>query len=146
MNIEDVFHGKYRRQDAFFFQLGMFCAAIIQLPKEFPELKVWPEKGDQSLGMPKLFDGPEIDLDNLEFSKKFHVRCKDKKFAYDIFHPRMMEIFLNYKRDIWFEIEKDSMMVTLSGTLTPANLKTMWNNVVALRERLPAYLFEEQEK
>ena len=94
--------------------------------------------------MAKLGDSPEIDLDNLEFSRKYNVRCRDKKFAYDVFHPRMMELFLERGRAIWFEIENNTIMVCFRGELTPpGGLEAMWKNVVILRERLPAYLFEE---
>jgi hypothetical protein len=36
----------------------------------------------------------DIDFESSEFSKRFYVKSRDKKFAYDIVHPRMMEFLL----------------------------------------------------
>jgi hypothetical protein len=36
----------------------------------------------------------DIDFESSEFSKRFHVKCSDRRFAYDLFDPRMIEFFL----------------------------------------------------
>jgi len=36
----------------------------------------------------------DIDFESSEFSKRFHVRCSDRRFAFDLFDPRMIEYFL----------------------------------------------------
>lgn len=36
----------------------------------------------------------DIDFESAEFSKRFYVKSTDKRFAYDIIHPRMMEFLL----------------------------------------------------
>jgi hypothetical protein len=36
----------------------------------------------------------DIDFESSEFSKRFHVKCSDRRFAFDLFEPRMMEYFL----------------------------------------------------
>ncbi len=36
----------------------------------------------------------DIDFESSEFSKRFHVKCSDRRFAFDLFDPRMMEFFL----------------------------------------------------
>ncbi len=37
----------------------------------------------------------DIDFESSEFSKRFHVKCSDRRFAYDLFDPRMIEFFLS---------------------------------------------------
>ncbi len=37
----------------------------------------------------------DIDFESAEFSDRFHVKSSDKKFAYDVLHPRMMEFLLD---------------------------------------------------
>ena len=37
----------------------------------------------------------DIDFESAEFSDKFHVKSEDKRFAYDVIHPRMMEFLLD---------------------------------------------------
>lgn len=36
----------------------------------------------------------DIDFESSDFSKRFHVKCSDRRFAFDLFDPRMMEFFL----------------------------------------------------
>ncbi len=36
----------------------------------------------------------DIDFESAEFSRRFHVKSSDKRFAYDILHPRMMKFLL----------------------------------------------------
>ncbi len=37
----------------------------------------------------------DIDFESARFSDRFHVKSSDKKFAYDIVHPRMMEFLFS---------------------------------------------------
>jgi len=37
----------------------------------------------------------DIDFESAEFSDRYYVKSSDKKFAYDVIHPRMMEFFLS---------------------------------------------------
>ncbi len=39
-----------------------------------------------------------LDFESAEFSKKYYVKCEDKKFSYDIIHPQMIEFILNLPR------------------------------------------------
>jgi hypothetical protein len=39
----------------------------------------------------------DIDFESAQFSSRFHVKSSDKKFAYDVVHPRMMEFLLSGK-------------------------------------------------
>ena len=41
-----------------------------------------------------FFGFDDIDFESAEFSRKFCVKSADKKFAYDVIHPRMMEFLL----------------------------------------------------
>jgi hypothetical protein len=36
----------------------------------------------------------DIDFESAEFSSRFYVQSSDKRFAYDVFHPRMMEFLM----------------------------------------------------
>jgi hypothetical protein len=37
---------------------------------------------------------PDINFESAEFSKRFYVKCPDKRFAYAVIHPAMMEYLL----------------------------------------------------
>lgn len=115
-------------------------AAIIHLSKQFPELICRPEglfdKAIQGLG----FD--DIDLDNHEFSRKFMVKCKSKKFAYDIFHSRMMEYILHLGK-ISLEIERNALIIHSLNKMTPEFLQAQLDVVVNLKELIPNYVLAD---
>lgn len=56
------------------------------------ELTVREEGVFDKIGAFLGFD--DIDFESSEFSKRFHVKCSDRRFAFDLFDPRMMEFFL----------------------------------------------------
>ncbi|MHC5064341.1 MAG: hypothetical protein ACYTG5_10245 [Planctomycetota bacterium] len=41
-----------------------------------------------------VFGFDDIDFESEEFSRKFYVQSPDKRFAYDVCHPRMLEFLL----------------------------------------------------
>ena len=41
------------------------------------------------------FGFDDIDFESAEFSRRFHVKSPDKRFAYDVIHARMMEFLLS---------------------------------------------------
>ncbi len=161
--IIDVFSGNYRGHELYLFNLGVpilsqgnapdpwetkynciRCCLFTDLVGRFPELRVWPAHR-QGKGLEKGERSPEIDFDNLEFSRKYNVKCKSKKIAYAVFHPRMMEFFLEVG-DVFMEIERNSMTILLSNAIHLKKLQDQLDTMVEFRELLPAYMFEERVK
>ncbi len=62
---------------------------VLSVPEE---LTVRAEGMFDKIGAFLGFD--DIDFESSEFSKRFHVKCSDRRFAFDLFDPRMMEFFL----------------------------------------------------
>jgi hypothetical protein len=58
-----------------------------------PELTIRREHLFHKIGGFLGFD--DIDFESAEFSGRFHVKSTDKRYAYDVVHPRMMEFLLN---------------------------------------------------
>lgn len=66
---------------------------IVHLPfLGIPTLLVRPEGMFDKLAGMIGFD--DIDFESAEFSRRFYVGGNDKRFAYDVIHPRMMEFLL----------------------------------------------------
>jgi hypothetical protein len=70
-----------------------FSYLIVMLPfPRTPDLTVrregFMDKITQAIG----FD--DIDFESAEFSRRFCVKSPDKRFAYDVIHPRMMEFLM----------------------------------------------------
>ncbi len=70
-----------------------FSYLILHLPfAHAPDLLIRREGLFDSLKCMMGFD--DIDFESAEFSKRFFVKSPDKRFAYDVIHPRMMEFLL----------------------------------------------------
>lgn len=79
-------------------------------------------------GLPRLEVSPEnflgrafgkltnrdIQLESEEFNRAFTVVCPDRRFAYDILHPRLMEQLL-VTRDVGWKIENGWILAIESG-------------------------------
>jgi len=70
-----------------------FSYLVIQLPyARVPNLLIREEGIFDALAGALGFD--DIDFESAEFSRRFHVKSADKRFAYDVVHPGMMEYLL----------------------------------------------------
>lgn len=70
-----------------------FSYLILHLPySSVPDLLIRPEGLFDKLAGAFGFD--DIDFESAEFSRRFHVKSSDKKFAYDVCDPRMMEFLM----------------------------------------------------
>jgi len=56
-------------------------------------LEVRPENFLDRVG--GFFGFDDIDFESEEFSRKYHVKADERKLAYDVFHPKMIEFFLH---------------------------------------------------
>lgn len=75
-------------------QTYRFSYAIVALPyANLPELTIRHEGFfDKVAG---FFGFDDIDFESAEFSDRFSVKGSDKKFAYDVIDPRMMQFLLS---------------------------------------------------
>lgn len=70
-----------------------FSYVIVHLPfAGVPDLVIRREGLFDKLAGAFGFD--DIDFESAEFSRRFYVKSRDKKFAYDVIHARMMEFLL----------------------------------------------------
>jgi hypothetical protein len=80
--------GKSRRTTTY-----RFSYLIVHLPfANVADLLIRPEGMFDKIAGAFGFD--DIDFESAEFSRRFHVKCADKRFAYDVCHPRMMEFLM----------------------------------------------------
>ena len=70
----------------------LFSYLIVQPPWPAPALLVRPEGFFDKVKGALGFD--DIDFESEEFNRRFWVQSNDKRFAYDVLHPRMMEFLL----------------------------------------------------
>jgi len=115
-----------------------FSFFILQLPASFPELVIGPEGIFSKIAQAIGYD--DIDFESHEFSRKFCVRSKDKKFAYDVCNSRMIEYLLS-NTDLSIEVEERSLAVSFNSCLAPDKIEPNLNRLITIRSLLPDYLF-----
>ena len=118
-----------------------FSLVIIKSPILLEPLFIRPENFFDKLTEFVGFN--DIDFESAEFSKKFYVKSPDKKWAYDIIHPQMMEFLL---ASPMFSIQFDllSVIVYRDNTFSPADFDAAADLVNGIFERIPDYVIQNQ--
>ncbi len=114
---------------------------IIKLEKSFPELKIGEESVLSKLVQALGFD--DIDFESHEFSRRFKVNSKDKKFAYDFCNAQMIDYLLTRPvRTI--EVEQEALALTFDSSLVIEEIENHLGHLVKIRSLMPDYLFSQQ--
>lgn len=111
---------------------------ILHLPVSFPELIIAPEGIFSKIAQAVGYD--DIDFESHEFSRKFCVRSKNKKFAYDVCNARMIEYLLS-NTDLSIEIDDKALAISFNSRLAPEQIEPNLNRLITVRSLLPDYLF-----
>lgn len=110
----------------------------VQLERPFPELLIAPEHFGKRLL--HKFTGSDIDFESHEFSRRFEVKCRDRKFAYDFCNPAMMEYLLAHPTSN-IEIDGHWMATIGDDNLQFAHIQPAINHLLNARDLMPKFLF-----
>jgi hypothetical protein len=132
---ETYSHSKNGRQTHHHY-LSVFVA---ELGASFPEVVVAREGVLSKIA--QAFGYDDIDFESHEFSRKYCVRSADKRFAYDVCNPQMIEFLLAHPH-IEFEIEGSSLAVVFGGRISPDRIHPGVAQACGAASKLPRYLFE----
>lgn len=115
-----------------------FSFFVLFLPRQCPELIIGREGIFSKLA--QAFGYDDIDFESAEFSRKFCVRSRDKRFAYDVCHPRFME-YLLANDDLSLEFESTVVAMGFNKRLSPPEIERDLGRLLEIRALLPGYLF-----
>jgi hypothetical protein len=115
-----------------------FSCFILLLPVLFPELLIGPEKTISNIRKDAGYK--DIDFESYEFSRKFYVGSKDKKFAYDFCNARMME-YLLANDELNIEVDNNALSISFGRQLEPEQIELNIERLVTIRSLMPDYLF-----
>lgn len=90
-----------------------------------------------------FFGFEDINFESAEFSRRFHVQSPDRKWAYDLLHPRAME-FLLAAPAFCMEFDSRQVIVWRASVLNVPDLEQAVGVVTGLLDRMPKYLVQEQ--
>jgi hypothetical protein len=114
-----------------------FTPLIIESNLVFKPLIIRPENLFDKIGAAIGFD--DIDFESAAFSKKYYVKCPDKKFAYDIIHARMMEFLLECQ-SMNIETHGDNLLFHQGKTLSISEVELMLIAAHKFIELTPDYV------
>jgi hypothetical protein len=115
-----------------------WSAFIVEMKSNFPDLIISRESRESQFA--ELLGESHITFESKEFSRSFRVRSSDKKFAYDVCHPKMMEYLLANK-DLTIEISRAGLAVLFEDWLRPEKIEANLSRLSEIRKLLPDYLF-----
>jgi hypothetical protein len=149
----NLLRGTYHEQRLFVFdyhyQTGSgksrkehWCTMLMLICKEaFPQVTIEPGGESMLTKIATAFGvGDDIQFESAEFSRTFRVRSKDKRLAYDVCNPQMME-YLLANRDLEVEIQGPAILLAFAPQLHVGQIEFNLQRLIEIRSRLPEYLF-----
>jgi hypothetical protein len=92
-----------------------------------------------------LFGFDDIDFESAEFSRRFCVKSPERRFAYDVIHPRMIEFLMEYEPPT-IDIEGGSCLLTdAKHTWSPEEFRATTDWAGHFFELWPAHVTSQLE-
>jgi hypothetical protein len=114
-------------------------AAVITLDCSFPELLIRPENFFDKVAAVVGFD--DIDFESHEFSKRFYVKGRDRKLAYDIITAPMMEYLLSVPG--WsIELAGIDVIIWTGRTWKPEDFRSAVAVLNGFLDRVPRFVWK----
>lgn len=117
-----------------------FSAVIVTAGIPLRTLFLRPEGFLDKLGNLVGFD--DIDFESAEFSRKFYVKSEDRKFAYDVLHPRIMEYLLNMPQ-YTIQFDENHIIAYRSSRFNAETFQSALDVASEILDQLPEYLRRE---
>jgi len=93
----------------------------------------------------EFFGIDDIDFESAQFSREFHVKSQDKRWAYDVLHQGTMEFLLAAPR---FSIQFDARhaIAWRNRRFDPATFEEAAGVITGILDRLPDYLAPQDQR
>ena len=114
--------------------------AAARIPLALMPLTIRPENFFDRIAAAVGFD--DINFESEEFSRSYHVKCSDRKLAYDIIHPQMIEYLMGVSRIEW-QFAGNLVLLHRSGTYEPDELIHAMKLVEGFMERVPEFVRQD---
>jgi hypothetical protein len=116
-------------------------ACILKISQQFKTLYIRPENFLDKIAGAIGFD--DIDFESKEFSSRFYVKSNDKKFAYDIIHPQMMEFLMKLNHTPRIEMTGPYCAFYHESKIDPDAYIGLYNFAREFYNKTPNYVLEE---
>jgi hypothetical protein len=117
-----------------------FSFFVLHMTTSFPELTIAEEGFWSKVGQALGHD--DIDFESHEFSKRYVVRCDEKRFAYDFCNAQMIEYLLD-KQVHGIEVENQCLGLRYESKMPVELIEKRLNHLLKIRSLMPTYLFDD---
>jgi hypothetical protein len=114
-----------------------WSAFVVEVKPNFPDMIISHESRESRLA--EALGESHIVFESAAFTHAFRVRSSDKKFAYDVCHPKMME-YLLANQDLTVEISRTGLAMLFEDWLRPEKIEFNLSRLIEIRKLLPEYL------
>lgn len=117
-----------------------YGVAAARVPLGFPRTVLRPEGFFDKVASLAGFD--DINFESEEFSRRYHVTGANRRFAYDLVHPQMMEYLMSLPAMHW-QLAPGVVMITRSGVYDARELPHLTAAIDGLLSRVPPFVKRE---
>ncbi len=121
-------------------QTYRFSGVIIETALPLRALRVQPENFFDKVG--EFFGFDDIDFESAAFSRAFKVVSPDRRWAYDVIHPAMME-FMLARQGYTLQTGSGNMIVTDGRRWNADEFTAALHYAEGFLDRIPAGVIEE---
>lgn len=126
--------GKHRQTH----QVGVVAANV---PIVFPTMMMRAEGFFDRIASLAGFD--DINFESEQFSRRYHVHCDDRKFAYDLIHPQMIEYLLSVEPRHW-QMYGTRIVLARSGRYSPGEIAEVFRLIEGFVALIPDYVRQDR--
>lgn len=115
------------------------CVSV-SLGRAYPKLTVTEEGVGSKVA--QFFGHDDIDFESKQFSDAYCVRSPERRFAYDVITPAMMEHLMSCS-GLYFEITGKNLLVAHHELLEPQDMRSLINRAIKTRDLIPAHVMPD---
>lgn len=120
-----------------------YAVVAVGLPVPLPRLEVTPDNIFKRAASAIGLGAEDIHLESDEFNRRFRVTCSDRKFAFDVLHPRLMQMLLNAPAAAW-RFEGVEVVSWEDGRLRPDAALVRAMMLDSLIDAVPTFVWKDR--
>jgi hypothetical protein len=117
--------------------------SAVMVASSFPLEPLAISPADTFDRLKEIFGHPRIEFESIEFNRRFFVSSPNRRWAYDVIHPRTME-FLLASPPIPIEFGRGTVLACNGSMLSLHEFHQAISMVNGLLDRLPSYVVQHQ--
>ncbi len=120
-----------------------FAVVAVGLPVPLPRLEVTPDNIFRRAASAIGLGAEDIHLESEEFNRRFRVTCPDRKFAFDVLHPRLMQMLLHAPALAW-RFDGAELLSWEDGRIQPDAALVRAMMLASVIDTVPSYLWKDR--